>query len=110
MTEWWRVRLTKPAELDFAAILQWTIQNFGIRQARAYRHILREALAATRHGPDVPGSVPRADILEGCRTLHVPRPGRHFLVYRAVSADTIEILRILHDAMDLSRHVRPDQD
>lgn len=107
MTGRWRVRLTKPAEFDFVTIVRWTTQNFGIRQARAYRRILRTALAALSDGPDPSGSVPRGDIVEGYRTLHVPRPGRHFLVYRLAGANTIEILRILHDAMDLARHVPP---
>jgi toxin ParE1/3/4 len=33
----WRVRLGAAAELDFANILKWTIENFGVRQSRVYR-------------------------------------------------------------------------
>jgi toxin ParE1/3/4 len=71
--------------------------------------MLRAALVALGDGPDVPGSKPREDILEGSRTLHIQRPGRHFLLYRPAAGNSIEILRILHDAMDLTRNV-PDED
>jgi toxin ParE1/3/4 len=48
-------------------------------------------------------------------TLHVARKrrrGRHFILFRAdtnPNRGLIDVLRILHDAMDLERHV-PDED
>jgi toxin ParE1/3/4 len=36
------------------------------------------------------------------------RRGRHFVLFRAGPEQTIEVLRILHDAMDLSRHLSKD--
>jgi len=41
------------------------------------------------------------------RTLHIARHGRHFLLYRTVYGRIIEISRILHDRMDLPRHLPP---
>lgn len=105
MTERWRIRLTGPAHRDFADILRWTRTNFGAQQAQAYRELLLAALAALGDGPDIPGSKLRGDILQGARTLHIQRPGRHFLLYRPAEGNSLEILRILHDAMDLARHV-----
>jgi len=61
-------------------------------------------------GPDVLGSRARDDISPGLRTLDVARRGRrgrHFLLYRATADLEIEILRILHDAMELRRHLPP---
>ena len=52
------------------------------------------------------GSKGRDEILPGLRTLHVARRGRrgsHILMYRAAPQSTIEIVRILHDRMDLQR-------
>ena len=99
------------AEKDFARILKYTRDTFGERQVEAYRATLLEALAALTAGPDVPGSTARDDILAGLRTLHVARQGRrgrHFVMYRAGQGHVIEVVRIVHDAMDLARHVPRD--
>ena len=104
----WRVRLGAAAELDFANILKWTAENFGVRQSRVYRDTLVQAIATPANGPDVAGSKARDEILPGLRTLHVARHGRggtHFLMHRAAPKSTIEIIRILHDRMDLERHI-----
>jgi toxin ParE1/3/4 len=109
----WRVRLGAAAELDFANILKWTAEKFGARQSRVYRDTLVQAIGELAGGPDAAGSRARDEIMPGLRTLHVARHGRrgsHFLMYRAAPNSTIEIVRILHDRMDLKRHVRSDPD
>jgi toxin ParE1/3/4 len=110
----WRVRLGAAAEVDFANILKWTAENFGARQSRVYRDMLVQAIGELADGPDAAGSKARDEIMAGLRTLHVARRGRrgsHFLMYRAAPNSTIEIVRILHDGMDLQRHVpsAPDE-
>jgi toxin ParE1/3/4 len=109
-----RVRLGAAAEVDFANILKWTTENFGARQSRVYRDTLVQAIGELANGPDAAGSKARDDIMAGLRTLHIARRGRrgsHFLMYRAAPNSTIEIVRILHDRMDLQRHVpsAPDE-
>jgi toxin ParE1/3/4 len=104
----WRVRLGAVAELDFANILKWATENFGARQAAIYRDTLLRAIGELANGPDVAGSKARDEIMSGLRTLHVARRGRrgrHFLLYRAGEGRIIEIGRILHDQMDLQRHL-----
>ena len=109
----WRVRLGAAAELDFANILKWTTENFGARQSRAYQNTLVQAIGELADGPDVSGSKAQDEIMSGLRTVHVARQGRrgsHFLMYRVVTETTIEettieIVRILHDRMDLQRHL-----
>jgi len=104
----WRIRLSVAAEQDLVVLLRWTAEVFGVRQAQVYRDTVIAALAALGDGPDVPGSRARDEILPGLRTLHVARSGRrgrHFVLYRLSDADSIEVVRILHDAMDLARHV-----
>jgi toxin ParE1/3/4 len=104
----WRVRLGAAAEVDFANILGWTTDNSGARQAAIYRDTLLQAIGELANGPDVPGSKARDEIMSGLRTLHVARHGRrgrHFILYRAVEGRIVEIGRILHDQMDLERHV-----
>jgi toxin ParE1/3/4 len=108
----WRVRLGAAAEVDFANILKWTTENFGQRQARVYRDILVQAIGELANDPEVAGSKARDEIAPGLRTLHVARRGRrgsHFLMYRVAPESTIEIVRILHDRMDLRRHIPTDE-
>ena len=105
----WRVRLGAAAELDFANIVKWTAEKFGARQSRIYRDTLVRAIRELADGPDLTGSKARDEILPGLRTLHVARRGRrgsHILMYRAAPQSTIEIVRILHDRMDLQRQAQ----
>jgi toxin ParE1/3/4 len=102
------VRLTAAAEADFRDIIGWTAGQFGDAQARAYAEAIAMALETLTDGPDVPGVRARDEILRGHLTLHVARRGRtarHFIMFRFEKAEDggiIEVLRILHDAMDFS--------
>lgn len=112
----WQVRLADAAEEDFREIVRWTLQQFGETQARTYAQTLSAALISLSEGPAVRGARPREDIARGLFTLHVARKGlrgRHFILFRlgrGKNLQIIEVLRILHDAMDLARHLPPDQD
>jgi toxin ParE1/3/4 len=107
------VRLTAAAEADFEDTLHWTVRHFGEAQARVYAETLSAALEALTAGPAALGSKARDDIGRGLFTLHVARQGRkgrHFVVFRIgkdQGREVIEVLRLLHDAMDLPRHVPP---
>jgi toxin ParE1/3/4 len=104
----WRVRLGEQAERDFMSILQWTAENFGERQAGAYQNVLTQSMRELVDGPEIAGARLRNDIVRGIYTLHVARHGRrgrHLLLYRVIGDQTIEIARILHDSMDLRRHL-----
>jgi toxin ParE1/3/4 len=110
-TRTWAVRLTAAAEGDFLDILRWTAEQFGEAQARAYGGTLSGALEALTEGSAVIGVKARDDIGKGLFTLHVARRGRrgrHFVVFRIghdQGREVIEVLRLLHDAMDLPRHL-----
>ena len=105
----WAVRLAAAAETDYAEIVRWTAQQFGLRQARTYAATLDAALAALITGPGVAGARRRSDIGPDLWSLHVARQrrtGRHVVIFRAPDgAAVIEVLRVLHDAMDLPRHL-----
>ncbi len=107
----WRVRLAATAENDIRNILQWTHERFGDAQAQLYGETLTRAIQALTEGPHVMGSRRRDEIGEGIFTLHVARgrrKGRHLVMYRVGdkgTSRTIEVLRLLHDSMDLVRHV-----
>ena len=107
----WRIRLTATAESDLRNILRWTARQFGHAQAHVYSETLTRAIQALTDGPHVDGSQQRDSIARGLMTLHVARngrKGRHFVLYqvsKTTEAPTIEVLRLLHDSMDLARHV-----
>ncbi len=107
----WSIRVAQGAQQDLVAIRTWTQQRFGSRQALAYARTLALALhALCDEGPDLPGANPRDDLGSGIRVLHVARHGRHgrhFVVFRAGDKHCIDVLRILHDSMDLARHMEP---
>ncbi|MEN9465489.1 MAG: hypothetical protein RL217_1670 [Pseudomonadota bacterium] len=107
-TERWNVELAPEAKNDFAYIIRWTRKEFGERQAQIYKTAVKKALLALHDGPKVIGVKKRDDIALGIHTLHVARDGykgRHFIVFRATEPQTIEVLRLLHDSMDLDAHI-----
>jgi toxin ParE1/3/4 len=106
----WTVRFTKTAESDYQSIIIRTLREFGDLQ-RIYADTLSAALVALTAGPTTVGAQQRKEIGKGVFTLHVARgahKGRHFVVFRVGSGKHrrhIEVLRLLHDAMDLRRHI-----
>ena len=110
----WPVRLTAAAEADFAGIIAWTVEQFGDVQARVYAETLSLAVEALIAGPELPSVKARPEIGKQLSTLHVARRGRrgrHFILFRTdpdPKRRRIDVLRILHDSMDLERHVPED--
>ncbi len=104
----WTIRLSATAEADYEEILRWTASRFGNAQAVSYAELLAASLARLERGPSIAGARQRDEIGAGVRTLHIGRRGRHIILFRTGSERdrTIDVLRILHDAMDLARHVQ----
>lgn len=79
--------------------------------------VLRTALKDLGDDPDRPGVRHRDDLGPGIRTYHaahtsrrvglVRRP-RHLFLFRIAADGAVEVARILHDAMDVARHVPSD--
>ncbi|TAL84390.1 MAG: type II toxin-antitoxin system RelE/ParE family toxin [Candidimonas sp.] len=114
-TDAWIVRLSASAEADYRQILLWTVENFGVLQARVYAETLMSNLKELSGGPEIIGVKGRPEIGSEIRTLHVARngrKGRHFIMFRVDSIpgqNVIDVLRILHDSMDLERHLPPTE-
>lgn len=113
--EVWDVRLTAQARRDLHDLLNWTAENFGPEQERIYARTIADTLFELGQGPRLVGVKPRDDIRQGLHTLHVARNkrrGRHIVLFRVASAGerVIEVLRILHDAMDVERHIEMETD
>ena len=110
MSPVWAVRLAEKAEHDLLDALVWTTDQFGALQADDYLETLTLALEALTDGPNIVGSKVRDDIGLGIRTLHVARQGRkgrHLVVFSLADEQVIDVIRLLHDSMDLAKHL-PD--
>lgn len=110
MSQRWAVALSNAAQRDFFGILHWTGDRFGKRQARVYANTLRSALNELHRGPQLPGCRLRPEIGPNISVLHVARngrKGRHVVLLRVnEETQTLEVLRILHDSMDLVQHIK----
>ncbi|HJU15155.1 MAG TPA: type II toxin-antitoxin system RelE/ParE family toxin [Stellaceae bacterium] len=105
----WKVQVAAAAERDFHEIIRWTRSRFGQDQARIYSAMLMSALRALRAGPRTPGVRARSELGDNLYTLHAAHGGRrarHLILFRISEAPSVvEVLRFLHDAMDLARHL-----
>jgi toxin ParE1/3/4 len=105
----WTVRLTRAAEQDIEDILDWTFEHFGALQLSTYTDVLQEALGALSGGPSSLDVRRVPELGADVATLHVARmgrKGRHLLVVRVQEQQhLVEVLRVLHDSMDLGRHL-----
>lgn len=100
----WTIVLGEEAERDFSGIIDWTAENFGPRQTERYADLILAAIDSIAEDALSNRSRERDEIGAGYRTLHLARPGRHFVLYRLEGRETALIVRILHDSMELSRH------
>ena len=111
------VRVTGAARRDLVAVMRWSRREFGEDAALRYDALLTQAFADLAADPERPGSQQRPELATGVRTYHLRfsrnrarsplgavRHPRHLVVYRLLD-HALEILRILHDARDLPRHV-----
>lgn len=114
-------RLARAAQADIVDLLASTQENFGgIARLRCER-LLITALRDIASDPERVGSVARPELGENVRSCHlhhsrepakteyamVIRP-RHLLLFRVTRPDLIGIGRVLHDAMELERHLPSD--
>lgn len=110
-------RLSLQAQSDIESILEWSHATFGRSARRRYQALIAAAVRDIAADPRRVGCQARPVLGEGVYSLHlrlardrseadrVERP-RHFLIYR-IDDKLILIGRVLHDAMDLERHIDP---
>ncbi len=113
-----RIVLAPAARRDIRDTLIWSEERFGERAASRYRELQKQALRDIAADPERPGSRARPELAQGVRTYHlffsrerargelgiVNRP-RHLLVYRRRGEAVVDIVRVLHDARELDRHL-----
>ena len=92
-------RLSRRADSDLAEIAAYTIQRFGIKQARVYRDSLKQCFQRLAENPKLGR---RAEQL--APGLHRFEHRSHIVFY-TVEEGELYIVRILHARMEVSRHV-----
>jgi toxin ParE1/3/4 len=103
-----RVRFSRHALQDIDEVLAHTLAQFGPRKFEEYQELIRQAMTDIAGDPNAHPARRRAEIHPDARTFHIGRRGkraRHFLLYYVASDQRIHIGRLLHDSMDLRRHL-----
>ena len=87
------------AREDFVGIMQYTEMHWGRPQRDVYAQLLNRHLLLLREFPESGQLQPALG-----ESIRLKRAGRHLVVY-IISADTIFILRIVHESMSINRQV-----
>jgi toxin ParE1/3/4 len=110
-----RYGISRAAETDIVSILAWTEETFGSQATVRYERLIVAGIRDVAAEPFRLGSVDRPELGDGVRSWHLhgsrghtpvgplPRP-RHFVIYR-LDSDIVVFGRVLHDAMELARHM-----
>jgi toxin ParE1/3/4 len=93
------IRFRPRAQSDLKAIWRYSFQQWGERQADLYLKQLDDGIQSLRDFPDL--GEPCDHIRVGYRKLQV---NRHLIFYRRTD-QRIEVVRVLHQAMDVGRHI-----
>ena len=110
-----RFRLAGAAEADLANILAASAERWGTEGRHRYAILLTAAMRKIATDPEGPLTRPREELLPGLRSFHLRharedapsakvRNPVHVLYYRAIQPGLIEIIRVLHERMEPSRH------
>ena len=91
--------LTEAALDDLRTIREYTLETWGAEQEEKYLRKLWSRIESLRADPFRHRL--REDLFPTCR---IAAEGRHIVLFRA-GQDILEIVRVLHSAMDFKRHL-----
>jgi toxin ParE1/3/4 len=111
-----RLEFATVALKDIEDILDRSSDQFGRDARDRYEALLLAALGDLSEDPERPTAQIRADLPGNLRTYHVKharhrasQPAvanpRHLILYRIASPTVVAVARVLHEAMDIERHV-----
>ncbi len=113
-----RLRLSALAKQDIEDILTYSEEHFGEGARLRYAALIDAAIEAILSNPERPAVKIREPLGPTVRTFHLmharsQNPGavkapRHLLVFKLVEPNRLVLGRILHDAMELARHLPAD--
>jgi len=93
------LKLSPHARQDFIDILRYTGETWGQNQLLTYRDKISDALKAISHNPQLGRH--RDDLPSTHLAYWV---GSHIIIYRT-DADSLSVVRILHQRMSLTKHI-----
>lgn len=94
-----RYFLSPAAQTDLEQIWDYTEDQWGIDQAEAYLRELQYAIERVAANPRIGRSCD--EIRVGYRKLSA---GAHTLFYRLTAEGVVDVVRVLHQRMDIDRH------
>jgi toxin ParE1/3/4 len=97
-----KLAFTHAALEDLRSIRVYTLETWGAEQEDRYLNRIWAKFDSIRLDPARYRL--RPDLFPGCR---IAAEGKHVILFRA-EADLLEIVRVLHAAMDFKRHLAPD--
>ena len=92
--------LSPAAQADLSEIWDYTVRRWSQAQAERYILAIRDSCKALADGTRRGRSID--DIRAGYLKLPV---GSHFLFYRITDSGQIDVVRILHQRMDVAAHL-----
>ena len=95
-----RLHISDRARSDLDAIWRYSFEQWAQARADDYYLALREKLHQIATAPESGAAV---DVRPTCRKI---LSGSHYIYYRAVPGG-VEVLRVLHQSMDVRRHLAP---
>ena len=98
-----KIILSPSAVRDLQSISDYTLRNWGSKQEEGYLKALWDKLGLIQSNPE--SHRLREDLAKGCRSA---RHEKH-VIFFTVQGQTLQIIRILHGAMDFSSHL-PTED
>lgn len=94
-------KLTNKAVGDLTLIWNYTFDRWSENQADKYYQMLLDNIKDVANNPSL-----GKDYSEVIRNLLGFRVGRHIIFYRKIDENEIEIIRILHEQMDLKNRIK----
>lgn len=96
-----KLKFTNKAVEDLTSIWNYTLKTWSERQADKYYEMLisfcRKTLSST--------SFPARNYDEIIQDLYGIKAGHHIIFYKHLAAGDTLIVRILHERMDIKRHI-----
>jgi toxin ParE1/3/4 len=94
-----RFVLSNKAKNDLSEIAKYTYKTWGRQQLESYIRGMHEVFEGIAAGT-LKGQI--YDLKKGYKKYYI---GKHIIFFRQLSTDTIQVVRILHQSMDVGSHI-----
>lgn len=88
---------------DLNSIWNYTFEKWSEKQADKYYSLIKFTCKGIAENPEI-----GVDYSEIQKNLFGCKSGKHIIFYQVISEHEIEVIRILHEMMDLENRLRED--